>query len=115
MEGDGKADKSGSIEISSGMVARRCTQEAREMGKIKREKRSQKKYFTRIERTASGPFCAHTNTSGQMEISQGSCRHAALAALEVREATGTCVLDLRGNYQLDRNGKKINLIFSFSF
>lgn len=45
MEGDGKADKSGSIEISSGMVARRCTQDAREMGKIKREKKKPEKVF----------------------------------------------------------------------
>lgn len=47
-EGDGKADKSGSIEISSGMVARRCRQEARKMVKIKRKKEA-RKYFTRIE------------------------------------------------------------------
>lgn len=38
MEGDFKADKSGSIEISSGMVARCCRQEARKMAEIKRKK-----------------------------------------------------------------------------
>lgn len=42
MEGDRKADKSGSIEISSGMVARRCRQEARKMAKIKRKEKARK-------------------------------------------------------------------------
>lgn len=38
MEGDRKADKSWSIEISSGMVARCCRQEARKMAEIKKKK-----------------------------------------------------------------------------